>query len=66
MRALVRARDFEVDRITRACEINLAANSNTDLDKLDKHSFELSLLNEKLRVNNENIFMDFLVRKMNF
>uniref|UniRef100_A0A914GRK0 Uncharacterized protein n=1 Tax=Globodera rostochiensis TaxID=31243 RepID=A0A914GRK0_GLORO len=47
MRALVRARNFEVERIKRACEDTLA--NSVGATEFDKHSYELSMLNEKLR-----------------
>ncbi|KAI3411143.1 hypothetical protein GPALN_003225 [Globodera pallida] len=47
MRALVRARNFEVERIKRACEGTLA--NSIGATEFDKHSYELSMLNEKLR-----------------
>ncbi|KAL3101418.1 hypothetical protein niasHT_025400 [Heterodera trifolii] len=48
MRALVRARNFEVERIKHTCEQTLA-QSVTDVTEFDKHSYEISMLNEKLR-----------------
>ncbi|KAL3101410.1 hypothetical protein niasHT_025392 [Heterodera trifolii] len=48
MRSLVRARNFEVERIKHTCEQTLA-QSVTDATEFDKHSYEISMLNEKLR-----------------
>ncbi|KAL3109986.1 hypothetical protein niasHT_017359 [Heterodera trifolii] len=48
MRSLVRARNFEVGRIKLTCEQTLA-QSVADATEFDKHSYEISMLNEKLR-----------------
>ncbi|KAL3102979.1 hypothetical protein niasHT_025887 [Heterodera trifolii] len=48
MRSLVRARNFEVGRIKLTCEQTLA-QSVAYATEFDKHSYEISMLNEKLR-----------------
>ena len=52
MAALVRARDFELERLTRQCELLLSAFSveSGGGDGSDQHCYNLSMLNEKLRV----------------
>ncbi|KAL3116254.1 hypothetical protein niasHT_004425 [Heterodera trifolii] len=48
MRSLVRARNFEVERIKLTCEQTLV-QSVADATKFHKHSYEISMFNEKLR-----------------
>lgn len=50
MRSIVRARDFELNRLEKACEASLAATSTNDDDKFDEYSRELSQLNAEIRV----------------
>jgi hypothetical protein len=49
MKSLVRARDFEIDRLTKACESELN-EFLVDSEDIDNRSYNISLLNEKLRV----------------
>lgn len=56
MAALIRARDFEMERLTRACE-TAVQESATDDEKIDEHSYNLSMLNEKLRVSRPSDFL---------
>uniref|UniRef100_A0A1I8BY98 Uncharacterized protein n=1 Tax=Meloidogyne hapla TaxID=6305 RepID=A0A1I8BY98_MELHA len=49
MRSIVCARDFELNRLEKACEVSLAATSTQDSDKFDEYSRELSQLNSEIR-----------------
>ncbi|KAI1722687.1 hypothetical protein Ddc_06859 [Ditylenchus destructor] len=53
MLALVRARDFEMDRFTRACEAAIDIVSDND-KTIEGRSYDLSVLNDKLRQVNMN------------
>jgi hypothetical protein len=52
MKALIRARDFELDRLRKACEETIEKTSEMS-DKIEENSYNLSVLNEKLRVGFE-------------
>ena len=48
MTSLIRARDFEMERLSKACENELSQSVENAAN--DEHSYNLSVLNEKLRV----------------
>lgn len=50
MRDLIAARDYDLDRLRRACEDTVEKTSEMT-EKIDEHSYNLSILNEKLRVS---------------
>uniref|UniRef100_A0A914N7B9 Uncharacterized protein n=1 Tax=Meloidogyne incognita TaxID=6306 RepID=A0A914N7B9_MELIC len=49
VRSIVHARDFELNRLEKACEASLLATSTPDSDKFDEYSRELSKLNAEIR-----------------
>lgn len=53
MLALVRARDFEMDRLTKACETAMNDSLPCGLvndELISQQSYNLAMLNEKLKV----------------
>lgn len=53
MLALVRARDFEMERLTKACEIAITESpscGSVNDEFISKQSYHLAMLNEKLKV----------------
>lgn len=53
MLALVRARDFEMERLTKACETAMTAPLSCGAvndELVSQQSYNLAMLNEKLRV----------------
>lgn len=49
MKALITARDFDLERLRKACEDTVEKSSEMS-DQIEEHSYNLSILNEKLRV----------------
>jgi hypothetical protein len=50
MRDLITARDYDLDRLRRACEDTVEKTPEMT-NKIEEHTYKLSILNEKLRVS---------------
>lgn len=60
MTALIRSRDFETQQITKACESEVVSDISGNVDDIDRRAYNLSLLNEKLRVFRIFYFLKYL------
>jgi hypothetical protein len=55
MRELIKARDFDLERLRKACEDTVEKTSEMT-NQIDEHAYNLSILNEKLRKCNDNYY----------
>lgn len=61
MKSLIAARDYDLERLRKACEETVEKTSEMT-DQIEEHSYNLSILNEKLRVSTRRKQLNFLSR----
>lgn len=62
MLALVRARNFEMERLTKACESAISGPTLSSEEEITQQSYNLAILNDKIRVT---LYM-FIIFLINF